>query len=167
MTSWSDIEASDPELAERARACFTASTNAVLGTLRRDGSPRLSGIDPMLFDGELYIGSMPRARKGADLRRDPRAALHSIPWESRAVTEGQPLMAGDAKVSGRAVLVTDAAEIRRVMGDHQAATGFEAPPESDLFRFDIEELVCISVQNDQLVVDRWSVDVGRQTTRRT
>lgn len=167
VTSWSNIEASEPDLAARAQACFAATTNAILGTIRRDGTPRLSGIDPLLYGGELYVGSMPRARKGADLRRDPRVALHSVPWESRLVTEGQPATAGDAKLTGRAVLVTDAAEIRRVMGHHNETTGFEAPQESDLFRLDVEELVCISVEDDQLVVDRWSVSDGRRTTRRS
>ncbi len=167
MTSWSDVEAAEPDLAARALACLTATTNAVLGTLRRDGTPRLSGIDPLLFGGELYLGSMPGARKGTDLRRDPRLALHSVPWESRRVADDVAPVAADAKLTGHAVLVTDTAEIGRVMGHHQDTTGLEAPTESDLFRIDIQELVCISVEDDQLVVDRWTVGAGRRTIRRT
>lgn len=167
MTSWNDVEAAEPELASRARTCITATTNAVLATLRKDGSPRLSGIDPLLFGGDLYIGSMPGARKGADLRRDPRFALHSVPWESRKTAEDATAVAADAKVAGRAVLVTDVDELRRVMGHHEENTGYEAPPESDLFRMDIEELVVISVDGEELVVDQWSSAAGRRVTRRT
>jgi Pyridoxamine 5'-phosphate oxidase len=167
MSSWEAVEAAEPELAARARACLTATTNAVLATLKRDGSPRLSGIDPLLFGGELYLGSMADARKGGDLRRDPRLALHSIPWESRRTADGEPSPAADVKLAGRAVLVTDPAEVSRVMGHHEEATGHEAPDASDLFRIDVQELVLISVEDDELVVDHWSADSGRTITRRS
>lgn len=167
MASWKNIEVAEPDLAARARACLTATTNAVLATLRRDGSPRLSGIDPLLLDGELYFGSMSAARKGADLRRDPRMALHSVPWESRPTAEGESAPSADAKVTGWAALVTDAAEIRRISGHQGETTGFEAPAESDLFRIDVRELVVTAVEDDQLVVDRWSADAGRLVTRRS
>jgi hypothetical protein len=166
MSAWGEIESAEPALAARARACFTATRNAVLGTVRRDGSPRLSGIDPFLFDGEMWIGSMGRARKGADLRRDPRMALHCVPWESRLVAEGEPAPAGDAKLTGRAQLVSDRATIQRVTGHTNETTGFEAPDDSDFFRIDVQELVLISVEDDQLVIDRWTADGGREVTRR-
>src|SRR5512145_421917 len=52
---------------------------------------------------------MPRARKGQDLRRDPRVAVHSIPWDSRKLRDGAADVGeADAKVSGTAVLVSDA-----------------------------------------------------------
>ena len=80
MPSWSDFTADQPELAGRARTIIGSTTNAVLGTIRADGSPRLSGIDPFFVDDELWLGSMPGARKGADIARDRRIALHSVPW---------------------------------------------------------------------------------------
>ena len=46
MASWQDVRDAAPELAQRAEAAFTATTNAVLATIRKDGSPRVSGIDP-------------------------------------------------------------------------------------------------------------------------
>ncbi|MCB1037956.1 MAG: hypothetical protein KDA94_00250, partial [Acidimicrobiales bacterium] len=71
MTTWSDFRAAAPDLEARAKAILTSTTNCVLGTVRADGSPRLSGIDPFFVDGELHLGSMPDARKADDLRRDP------------------------------------------------------------------------------------------------
>lgn len=172
MPSWSAFTVAEPELSARSLAILTSTTNAVLGTLRRDGSPRLSGIDPFLFDGDLWIGSMPGARKGDDLRRDPRLALHAIPWESRQVREGAvDPGAGDVKLTGRGVLVTDDAARARVMAGFEAQRGFEAEPggeaPADLFAIDLATVVAVSVDGDQLVIDRWSATEGRKTVRRS
>jgi hypothetical protein len=68
-------------LADRVRTILCSTTNAVLATIRRDGSPRLSGADVHLHDGQLRIWSMSRSRKGQDLRRGPGVAVHGIPWD--------------------------------------------------------------------------------------
>ena len=77
MASFADVENVESDLTDRVRAILSSTTNAVLGTVRKDGSPRLSGADPYFHDGQLRLWSMPRARKGEDLRRDPRVAFHS------------------------------------------------------------------------------------------
>jgi hypothetical protein len=48
-----------------------------LATVRADGSPRISGLEAKFIEEDLLFGSMPGSRKGADLLRDPRFALHS------------------------------------------------------------------------------------------
>ena len=53
MSSFADVENVEPDLANRVRAILLSTTNAVLGTIRRDGSPRLSGADPYFHDGQL------------------------------------------------------------------------------------------------------------------
>ncbi len=45
MTSWSRIAASEPELAAHVRRTFAVRKHATLATLRKDGSPRLSGSE--------------------------------------------------------------------------------------------------------------------------
>ncbi|QXC62594.1 pyridoxamine 5'-phosphate oxidase family protein [Aquihabitans sp. G128] len=168
MTSWQQFSTEAPDLAERARAILSSTTNAVLGTIRADGSPRLSGIDPFFLGGELWIGSMPDARKGADLRRDPRVALHGIPWESRKVRDGaEDPGDGDVKVAGRAVLLADEARHAEVMAWFRDERGFEPPGPSDLFEIDLESVVVISVADDLLQVDRWAATDGRSTVRRS
>lgn len=77
MTTWAEFERTEPEFAQRVRALFDAHRHKTIATVRADGSPRISGIEAVFDDGELAFGSMPDARKGADLRRDPRFALHS------------------------------------------------------------------------------------------
>jgi hypothetical protein len=100
MTAWREFEAAEPEFARRVRALFDAHKHKTIATLRADGSPRISGIETVFEDGELAFGSMPNARKGADLRRDPRCALHSATVDP---VEGEEARwPGEAKIAGRA-----------------------------------------------------------------
>ena len=102
MATWREFEAAAPELAARARALFEAQKHLTIATLRRDGSPRISGIECIFEDGDLWFGSMGGAVKALDLRRDPRFALHCGTGDS-ARWEGDPARwQGDAKLSGRA-----------------------------------------------------------------
>jgi hypothetical protein len=167
MASFADVERVEPDLADRVRAILSSTTNAVLGTIRRDGAPRLSGADAYFHDDQLRIWSMPRARKGQDLRRDPRVALHSIPWDSRQLRDGAAdVGAADAKVSGTAVLTTDVDDLTAFRTWLRSERGFEPPEDWDLFTIDIDALTVVSADTGQLVVDQWSTTGGRQTIRR-
>ena len=77
MPSWSVVEDEAPELAAPARRFLDAHVHKTLATLRRDGSPRISGTEVAFAEGELWLGSMWRSLKALDLLRDPRFALHS------------------------------------------------------------------------------------------
>ncbi|MBB4684842.1 pyridoxamine 5'-phosphate oxidase family protein [Amycolatopsis jiangsuensis] len=136
MTSWQEFGTAAPSLAERLRARFTAADAHVLATLRRDGSPRVSGSEIEFRGDEAYIGSMVDARKARDLLRDGRFALHASP----GIEQG-----GDAKLAGHAVEVTDPAEVAL----HQQ------PQPSHLFRLDIEEAVLTWVEGNTLLVESW------------
>ena len=167
MSSFADVERVEPDLADRVRAILSSTTNAVLATIRRDGSPRLSGADPYFHGGELRIWSMPGARKGQDLRRDPRVGLHSIPWDSRQLRAGAAdVGAADAKVDGTAVLATESGDLAAFRAWLASERGVEPPEDWDLFTVDIDALTVVSVDGGQLVIDRWSATDGRQTTRR-
>jgi Pyridoxamine 5'-phosphate oxidase len=101
MTSWQAVERAEPEFAQRVRGLLDAHRHKTIATLRADGSPRISGIEAAFEDGQLTFGSMPEARKGADLRRDPRFALHSATVDPVEGSEAQ--WPGEVKISGRAV----------------------------------------------------------------
>jgi hypothetical protein len=77
VARWTDLEAAAPELAAGVRGRMDARRHKVLSTLRRDGSPRVTGIEAFFVDGDLFFGSMGAARKAQDLQRDGRFALHS------------------------------------------------------------------------------------------
>ena len=101
MTSWNDFARTAPELAAlNVQTRFEATGLGMLATLRKDGSPRISGIEPSFFEGELWLGMMDGSLKARDLQRDPRIALHNA-------TVDKEVKEGDVKVSGLAVEVTD------------------------------------------------------------
>lgn len=158
MASWSEIEAAAPELAARARATFDAHRHKVLATLRRDGSPRISGIEASFTDGELWLGMMPGSRKALDLRRDSRLALHSASVDP---PDDPAAWAGDAKLSGRAVEVEDPELLRRLGAGDEAEA-------AHLFRVDVTELVHIRVGDpaDHLVIDLWQEGKGLSRRQR-
>ena len=83
------------------RGHFDGRRHKTIATLRADGSPRISGSETAVEDGELAFGSMPNARKGADLRRDPRFALHSATVDPVEGSEAQ--WPGEAKIAGRTI----------------------------------------------------------------
>jgi hypothetical protein len=167
MASWDEVAGSAPDLAGRARALFDAHRHKVLATLRKDGSPRVSGIEANFSQGELWLGMMPRSQKALDLRRDPRLALHCAtvdPPDDPAKWEG------DAKLAGRAEEITDPARVRAIVSAEGQAAG-EAPPEPGsfhLFRVEVTELVLIRVGDppDHLDIEVWREGEGVRRMQR-
>jgi hypothetical protein len=74
---WRDLEAAAPEIARLGKERFDRARLALLGTLRKDGSPRISPVEPYLTQGHLLFGAMSWSLKRRDLLRDPRCVLHS------------------------------------------------------------------------------------------
>jgi hypothetical protein len=154
VASWAQIEAEVPELAGRARALFDAHVHKTLATLRRDGGPRISGTETIFAEGEIWFGSMWKAVKAQDLRRDPRFALHSGSIDP-------PDWAGDAKIAGRAVEVVDPEVVSRVVA--------QAPPgPMHLFRADITELSVVRLGDppDHLIIESWHPGRGYEVLTR-
>ena len=131
------------------RALFDAHRHQTIATLRADGSPRISGIEAVFEDGELAFGSMPNARKGADLRRDPRFALHSATVDPVEGSEAQ--WPGEAKISGRAI----------------AARPITEEPGGDRFLADIADVAHthLNEQATMLVVEWWTPGHGLRIDR--
>jgi hypothetical protein len=160
MVTWGEFETTEPDLSSRVRARFEASGLALVATLRADGSPRISGWEPLFTDGNLWLGCMPDSRKGADVRRDPRIALHSA-------TEDKDVHDGDAKITGRAVDVTDEGTKVAFIRSFEAATGQAPPPgPMDLFRVDVGEVSMLCPGGDQLVIEWWRPEAGYHRIQR-
>jgi len=155
MPSWSDFEAAAPELAARVRARLDAHTHKTLATVRRDGSPRISGTETELREGELWIGSMWQARKAHDLQRDPRFALHSG-------SADPPDWEGDAKLAGIAEEITDPERVKEIHGE-MAPSG-----PSHLFRLDVREVSTVGLDPSRtaLLIEVWSPARGVRTIKR-
>jgi len=148
MVSWDEFENTEPGFAGRVRELFDAGRHKTIATLRADGSPRISGIECEFRDGELRFASMADARKLSDLTRDPRFALHGPPSHPEAGKESE--WPGEAKISGRAVMV-----------DTASIAGGE-PTDGEAFHADILEVVITGLNADatKLVVESWTTQRG-------
>ena len=138
--TWAEFEAAEPEFAARVRALMSSRKHLTMATLRRDGSPRISGTEVEFADGELRIGSMPGAVKALDLRRDSRIAIHGPTTDPPADPTPWP---GEAKVAGIAVEVDSGAAFHR-------------------FVIDVREAVITGLNQagDGLLIESWTPDRG-------
>ena len=150
MTAWHDVEAAEPEFARRVRALFDTHRHKTIATLRADGSPRISGIEAAFEHGQLAFGSVANARKRADLRRDPRFAVHSATVDPVEGSEAQ--WPGEAKISGLAI----------------ASAPLADPADGDRFHADIAEVVHthLNEQATMLVVEWWTTTHGLRRIER-
>ena len=154
MPAWRAIEQAEPKFAERVRKLFDAGRHKTIATLRADGSPRISGIECQFTDGELSFGSMNGARKGEDLRRDPRFALHGPAFHPKEGEEKD--WPGEAKIAGRAIPV--------------GTVTHEAGEQTDGQRFiaDITDVVItgLNAEATKLVIESWTAERGLQSVER-
>jgi len=150
MATWQEFEQAAPEFAQRVRSLLDAHRHKTIATLRADGSPRISGIEAAFEGGELVFGSMPNSRKGADLHRDPRFALHSATVDPVEGSEAQ--WPGEAKISGRAI----------------AAGPLTEGTAGDRFHADIAEVVHTHLNPEAtlLVVEWWTPAHGMRKLER-
>jgi hypothetical protein len=145
------------ELGALAEERLAAIGLTMLGTLRADGSPRISPCEVFVVDGELLLGMMWRSRKALDLLRDPRIAMHSV--QSDKAGGG-----GDVKLYGVVVDVADPAVRARYADVLEAATNWRPPGPFHLFALDVREAGFISFVGERRAL-RWSADDGVQTLR--
>jgi hypothetical protein len=141
VAAWSEFESAQPEFAARVRELMSSRKHLTMATLRVDGSPRISGTEVEFADGELRIGSMLRAVKALDLRRDGRLAIHgptSDPPPRRPAG-----WKGEAKISGTAREVDSGDDAHR-------------------FVIDVREAVITHLNDagDRLVVESWTPGRG-------
>jgi hypothetical protein len=129
---WEEFVAAAPELAALGEERLRQRELCLLGTLRRNGFPRISPVEPDFVDGELMLGMMWRSPKALDLLRDPRCVVHSI--VSRR--DGDE---GDFKLYGRGVPVEDAERRTGYRATIKARIDWEPDePNYNLFAIDVD-----------------------------
>jgi hypothetical protein len=127
---WEGFEVAAPELAAIARERFQRDQLVMVGTVRRDGSPRISPCEVDLAAGRLFLGMMWRSPKALDLLRDPRLVVHSVTC-NREGTDG------DVKLYGRAEEVRDP-DLREAYREAIRARIDWAPEEPSYHLFSVE-----------------------------
>jgi hypothetical protein len=152
---WYDFEQSQRRLAELGRSRLGEPGVVLVGTIRADGTPRLSPVEPLFWRGELWLSMGWNTRKVLDLQRDPRILVHSI-VTSRDGTRGE------YKVRGRAVPETKQETLVDFAVAVAAQVGWQPEPgRFHLFRVDIDDVAFIrwdDATNDQYVT-RWPARV--------
>jgi hypothetical protein len=143
--TWADLEREAPDLAAIARDEFARSGMALVGTLRRDGSPRISNVEPVVADGELYLGMMWQSRKAVDLMRDPRLVVRNAVCTNR----GDEV---ELIISGRAVPREDGTGRERYLASSDASWG-KRP--FHLFTVEIESAALIRYDAGKQHVKVW------------
>ena len=148
-TRWNDFVESAPRLSELAQERLVAAGVLLVATIRRNGTPRLSPVEPLLFEGDLWLSMMWQSRKALDLLRDGRVLVHSVVTSRDGAN-------GEVKLRGHAVAVDDP-DLRARYCEAVAVLGWRPEePWFHLFRIEIEELTFVryAESGDQYVA-RW------------
>ena len=152
MASWSEFSQAAPRIAEIFRRRHAATGNlCFLGTLRPDGFPRISPLEPQFFEDDLWLNGMPGTEKFRDLVADPRFTLHTATVDTH-VSEG------DAKIWGTVTDVLDPELHQRYAEKLFADTGFDLRGETfeHFFRTDVTGAASVEViGGDHLEITTW------------
>lgn len=151
MVRWRQFSEQSPRIADLFVRRHTATGNlCLLATIRSDGYPRISPMEPGIFEGELVLVGMPNTTKFRDLARDPRFCLHTA-------TVDPHLGDGDAKLWGKATNLQD-----RALHERFATTLLEnGGPDirgqtiDPFYVADITGASCLEAVRGQLMITVW------------
>ncbi|MBF6331238.1 pyridoxamine 5'-phosphate oxidase family protein [Nocardia transvalensis] len=162
MTTWIEFTKSAPRISAIFLRRHTATKNlCLLATTRADGYPRISPLEPRLFEDELWLVGMPDTRKFDDLRRDPRFCLHTATVDTQVSD-------GDAKLFGVVRDVRDEDLQQRWAQALYDETGFDLRGHTfdPFFAADITGASAVEVGDDYLEVIIWKPDRGEYSVRK-
>ena len=147
---WEEFKRADPELAALGEERIEATGLVLLGTLRKNGFPRISPVEPLLTMGRLYLGMMWQSRKALDLLRVPRCTVHTT-VSDRHGSEGE------FKLYGRGLEVRDP-EKRRLYGEalYEKIGIKPEEPEFHLFAVDIESAAYAVISDEEWFRRIWN-----------
>ncbi|HRE48020.1 MAG TPA: hypothetical protein PLD47_09870 [Aggregatilineales bacterium] len=119
--SWHRLAIADPELAAFGKERLH-DRGAYLATIRKDGSPRLHPVRPIVSDKHLFVFMGSTSPKQHDMVRDGRYVLHGTITNP----DGGPWEFYEFYVEGRGILVNDPAM-------YQIANAATAYPRNETF----------------------------------
>lgn len=162
MTTWNELTERAPRIARIFTRRHAAAGNlCMLATLRKDGFPRISPIEPRVFEGELWIAGMPKTTKFFDLARDPRFCLHTATVDTHVSD-------GDAKLWGVVHDVQDLGLHQRFAEDLYAQTGFDLRGEEfkPFYAADITGASAVEVADGHMDVTVWKPGEAERVVRK-
>jgi hypothetical protein len=157
---WDEFAARQRRLADAGMRALADPGVVLVGTIRRDGTPRISPVEPLFWERDLWLSMLMGSRKARDLARDPHILVHSI-VTSRNGAEGE------FKVRGRAVPVSDEGIQTAYAAVVRDRLGWDpVPGRFHLFWVDVDDVTVIRYDDatgDQFVA-RWPA--GEEFVRR-
>lgn len=162
MTTWKEFAHAAPLISAIFLRRLAATGNlCMLATLRSDGFPRISPIEPRIFEDQLWVVGMPDTTKFRDLGRDPRFCLHTATVDTQ-VTDG------DAKLWGMVRNVADAALHQRFAADLFDETGLDLRGQefSHFFAADLVGASAVQVGGGHMDVTIWKPGVPERVVRK-
>jgi hypothetical protein len=164
MIDWNQFRREAPETAAVVERRLAATGLALMATIRSDGFPRVSPLEPLIGDDRIWLGMMPGSTKSLDLRRDPRLCLHTA-------TADKEVADGDAKLWGRAVAADDDATRASYAVAFKAATGHDVeamPGGFELFWIELTGASSLVLGDDgqHLRITAWTPGEPERINRR-
>ena len=159
MVNWQAFSEESPRVAEVfVRRYRTTGNLCLLATLRADGYPRISPMEPGIFENQLVLVGMPNTTKFRDLGRDPRFCLHTA-------TVDPYVGDGDAKLWGIARNVQDKGLHERFAAHLLERGGPDIRGEKldPFYVADITAASSIEIVDGQLTVTSWKPGEGERT----
>jgi hypothetical protein len=163
MVAWKDFAEQAPRIAAVFVRRHAATGNlCLLATTRSDGYPRISPMEPSIFDGRLVLVGMPGTTKFRDLGRDPRFCLHTATIDPNVGD-------GDVKLWGEVEDVQDQDLHRRFAENLYTETGFDLRGQrfSPFYVGDLTGASSIELQNGQLTITIWKPGEGQRVVHKT
>jgi hypothetical protein len=158
MFHWANFEAAVPLLAAQGRELIERFRFVLVGTIRKDGTPRISPVEAHIVRGHVMLVMITGTLKARDLLRDPRILVNSpITHPDDPNTE--------FKLRGRVVEIRDQALRQATAHAIEAASGWRPPEGWHFFAIDIEEAAFLAWQNGVLHMTRWNRDRGLDHVR--
>lgn len=163
MVAWHEFAEEAPRIAEVFVRRHTATGNlCLLATLRSDGYPRISPMEPRIFEGRLLIVGMPHTAKFRDLGRDARFCLHTA-------TVDPYVRHGDVKLWGEAQNLQDR-DLHERFANHlleEAGLDLRGQEFDPFYVADLTGASSIEVRDGQLTITIWKPGAGERVVRKT
>jgi hypothetical protein len=147
VLTWEELELAAPEIAAHGRELIERFQFILVGTLTKDGSPRITPVEAYILDGHLLSNMIPRSLKALDLLRDPRVYVHA-PVTAK---EGSP----EFKLAGRAEVLTDETLRGKLDDLFWEMIEWRPPPDSHSFEFLAERAAWVTYDGKGQTSIRW------------
>ncbi|MFC9994951.1 pyridoxamine 5'-phosphate oxidase family protein [Nocardia sp. NPDC127526] len=156
---WAEFERAAPDLAAQVGAAFGRFGFGLAGTIRRDGTPRVSPVEIHFVRGRLMLAVIAETRKARDLARDPRILIRT-PVTDAATPESE------STLRGRVRPAADPAQRAATAAAIETRSGWRPQESWRFFAVDLEAVSHVEWHGDEMRLTRWDTTRGLRPAER-